>query len=57
MVEWCASTTLLKGGKIKMSKKFNSLSREEQIKVIMNMDETNYGDYEDHDDDEDEEED
>ena len=40
-----------------MSKKFNSLSREEQIKVIMNMDETNYGDYEDHDDDEDEEED
>ena len=34
-----------------MSKKFNSLSREEQIKVIMNMDETNYGDYEDDDED------
>jgi len=34
-----------------MSKKFNALSREEQIKVIMNMDETNYEDYEDEEDD------
>jgi len=33
-----------------MSKKFNALSREEQIKVIMNMDETNYGDYDDEED-------
>ena len=32
-----------------MSKKFNALSREEQIKVIMNMNETNYGDYDDED--------
>ena len=36
-----------------MSKKFNALSRDEQIKVIMNMDETNYGDYDDDDDDDD----
>jgi len=36
-----------------MSKKFMSLSREEQIKVIMNMDETNYEDYDDDDDDDD----
>lgn len=34
-----------------MSKRFNALSREEQIKVIMNMDETNYGEYEDEQDD------
>lgn len=34
-----------------MSKKFNALSREEQIKVIMNMDETNYGDYDDDEED------
>ena len=34
-----------------MSKKFNALSREEQIKVIMNMNETNYEDYENEEDD------
>ncbi|GAH36270.1 unnamed protein product [marine sediment metagenome] len=37
--------------RIKMSKKFNALSREEQIKAIMNMNETNYTDFEDEEDD------
>lgn len=36
-----------------MSEKFMKLSREEQIKVIMNMNETNYGDYDDEEDEED----
>lgn len=40
-----------------MSKKFMKLNREEQIKVIMNMDETNYGDWDDDDEDWDEEDD